>query len=86
MRIGMNQAEVEAFVEQLKAGADVAQIEAASGVDPAWFDVNRPHLLKLAGVRAESEQEGAGAEVGAAEEDLDAEAPRRRGRGRKGAE
>jgi hypothetical protein len=57
MRLGMNQAEVDAFVARLKAGADLQELEAASDVDPAWFEVNRGALLKLAGIEPAGEPE-----------------------------
>jgi hypothetical protein len=56
MKIGMNGAEVDAFVAELKAGADQLRLERQSGVDPAWVEVNRASLLKLAGFEVPAEE------------------------------
>jgi hypothetical protein len=52
MRIGMSGPEVEYFVEKLRAGGDAKALEAASGVDPVWFEANRESLFRLAGLEA----------------------------------
>jgi hypothetical protein len=57
MRIAMSGPDVEVFVEKLKAGGDIEALEAASGVDPAWFEANRESLLRLAGVEAAADED-----------------------------
>jgi hypothetical protein len=60
MRIAMSGPDVEVFVEKLKAGGDIEALEAASGVDPAWFEANRESLLRLAGFDAPEGDESDG--------------------------
>ncbi len=62
MKIGMNQAQIEEHVAALKAGEDEVALERRSGVEPAWFDLNRAALLRMAGLEVAAEEEGAAAE------------------------